>query len=177
MSLHTRIRPIVAFALAGAAVAVVGAPLGASAGVTTTPIVNPAPCLLVTAHCPTEGPTVLEVGNNEVGDVYSDWVVTGSGYSPGDTYAVKIINASSKAVLDSTSATAESNGTITAQSPVHYVAPPPAGHVSLNPSGWVVTNPLPTCGVSLQATLTDVTTGSSEVVATSACAPPPPPPK
>ena len=75
---------------------------------------------------------------------------------------MKIINAASKVVLDSTPATAESNGTITAQSPVHYVAPPPPGQLSLSPTGWVVDHPLPTCGVTLQATLTDVTTGSSE---------------
>lgn len=171
-----RVSAVLACALAGAAVAAAGGvPLSASAGAPTTGPIQASPCLLVTAHCPSEGPTVLEAGSNEVGDVPSDWVVTGYGYTPGDKYAVKIINAPTKAVLDSTSATAESNGTITAQSPVHYVTPPKG--ISLNPSGWVITTPLPTCGVTLEATLTDETTGTSQEVGTPACPPVPPPPK
>jgi hypothetical protein len=154
------------------------APIAASADGSGSGISKPAinPCLLLPiGHCPAEGPTVLEVGNTINGDVPSDWTVSGDGYSPGDKYAVKIVNAKTSKVLDSTTAVAQNNATITAQSPVYYVAPPPKGP-SLD-GGWHVTHPLPLCGVTLKATLTDVTTGASQTVATPACPPAPPPPK
>lgn len=147
-------------------------PLAASAdGPITGPVVNPC-VILPIGECATEGPTVLEVGNTLNGDVPSDWTVAGYGYSAGANYTVDIINVKTGKVLDKTTAVAQNNGTITAQSPVHYVPPPKSG-ISLN-SGWVVTNPLPLCGVTLQATLTDLTTGKSQEVVTPVCPPPPP---
>jgi hypothetical protein len=162
-------------AAAGAMSAV--APIAASAdgsGSSSKPVVTP--CLLLPiGHCPAEGPTVLEVGNTTNGDVPSDWTVSGYGYSAGDNYAVKIVNTKTDKVLDSTTAVAQDNGTVTAQSPVYYVAPPKTGP-SLD-GGWHITRPLPLCGVTLKATLTDITAGESQTVTTPACAPAPPPPK
>jgi hypothetical protein len=160
-----------------AAVSAIGAaaPLAASADGPTsgssTPVI--VPCLtLPIGSCPTEGPTVLEVGNTYNGDVPSDWTVAGYGYSAGDKYTVKIVNVKTGKVLDHTTAVAENNGTVTAQSPVYYIPPPKTG-ISLD-AGWNITRPLPPCGVTLQATLTDVTTGKSQDVGTPVCPPPPP---
>jgi hypothetical protein len=134
-----------------------------------TPI---SPCITMIVTCPTEGPTVLEVGNTYNGDVPSDWTVVGYGYSAGDTYKVKIINVKTGKTLDHTTAVAQDNGTITAQSPVYYIAPPKKG-LNLN-AGWHVTRPLPLCGVTLRAILTDVSSGKSQKVDTPVCPPPPP---
>jgi hypothetical protein len=175
--MHMRRAGSVLALIAAAGAMSAAAPIAASAdgsGSSSKPVVNP--CLLLPiGHCPTEGPTVLEVGNAMNGDVPSDWTVAGYGYSAGDKYAVKILNAKTSKVLDSTTAVAQSNGTITAQSPVYYIAPPKTGP-SLD-GGWHVTRPLPLCGVTLKATLTDLTTGTSQTVTTPACTPPPPPPK
>jgi hypothetical protein len=135
------------------------------------PVVNPCSTLPIIT-CPTEGPTVLEVGNTFNGDVPADWTVVGYGYSSGDSYKVKIINVKSGKVLDKTTAVAQNNGTITAQSPVYYIPPPKKG-IALE-AGWFVKRPLPLCGVTLQAILTDVSSGRSQTVATPACVPPPP---
>jgi hypothetical protein len=163
-------------ALAAAASAIgASVPLAASAdgpaSGSSTPVINP--CMIQPiGFCPTEGPTVLEVGNTSNGDVPSDWTVAGYGYSAGDKYTVKIVNVKTGKVLDKTTAVAQNNGTITAQSPVYYIPPPKQG-ISLD-SGWNITHPLPLCGVTLQATLTDVTTGKSQKVLTPVCPPPPP---
>jgi hypothetical protein len=77
--------------------------------------------------------------------------------------------------LDGTTVVAQNNGTITTQSPVYYIPPPKTGP-SID-GGWHVTRRLPMCGVTLRATLTDVSSGASQKVVTPACAPPPPPPK
>jgi hypothetical protein len=162
--------------LAAASAIGASAPLAASAdgpsSGSSTPVINPCVTVLPIGLCPTEGPTVLEVGDTYNGDVPSDWNVAGYGYSAGDKYTVKIINVKTGKVLDKTTAVARDNGTITAQSPVYYIAPPEKG-ISLD-SGWNVTHPLPLCGVTLQATLTDVSTGTSQKVITPVCPPPPP---
>jgi hypothetical protein len=142
---------------------------------TTTPVGNACGPTAPILACPAEGPTVLEVGKASNGDVPADWTVAGYGYSAGDKYKVEIGNVKTDKVLDKTGAVAQNNGTITAQSPVYYIPPPKTGP-GLD-SGWHVTHPLPLCGVTLQATLTDVSSGASQRVITLACAPPPPPPK
>ena len=136
------------------------------------PVVNPCGAVLPILKCPTEGPTVLEVGNTFNGDVPSDWTVVGYDYSAGDKYTVKIINVVSHKVLDWTTAVAQNNGTITAQSPVYYIPPPKKG-IGLE-AGWFVTRPLPLCGVTLRAILIVVSSGKSQAVPTPVCTPPPP---
>jgi hypothetical protein len=151
-------------------------PLAASAdhhGPPSPPMIDPCGTALPIAKCPTEGPTVLEVGNTFNGDVPADWTVVGYGYRAGDTYKVKIINVKTGKTLDNTTAKAQNNGTITAQSPVYYIPPSKKGLPSLV-AGWFVTHPLPLCGVTLQAVLTDVSSGTSQKVDTPVCTPPPP---
>jgi hypothetical protein len=142
---------------------------GAAAAMTISP--SPQPCL--PCHAPSEGPTVLEVGSVSIYGGAPDWVVTGYGYTPGNTWKVQIDNAATSQVYDTTTASSQSNGTIAAYSPLN----PPAPNGQLSFTAGRPVRPLPFCGVTLRAVLTDFTVATSEDVALPACPPPPPPPQ
>ena len=94
----------------------------------------------------TEGPTSLEVGTVNIDGAHPDWMVTGYSYLPGKTFTVKIENATSGHVYDSTTAMSQSNGTFGALSPVNpeklepeaprpfiWIAYPAAAHLRCQP--------------------------------------------
>jgi hypothetical protein len=119
----------------------------------------------------TEGPTSLEVGTVNIDGAHPDWMVTGYSYLPGKTFTVKIENATSGHVYDSTTATSQSNGTFGALSPVN---PENSNPKTLDLSSGLPIRPLPTCGVSLHAVVSYLSTATSETVTLPACLPPPP---
>jgi len=118
----------------------------------------------------TEGPTSLEVGTVNIDGAHPDWMVTGYDYLPGKTFTVKIENATSGHVYDSTTAMSQSNGTFGALSPVEPVNSNPK---VLDLSSGIPVRYLPSCGVSLHAVVSYLSTATSETITLPACPPPP----